>query len=64
MIPTVMWHRAIPVEPAIIRGLRPTLSMTQMAGMVVPTLMKPRTPVARSEMVLLVRPSDWNMLGA
>jgi hypothetical protein len=35
-----------------------------MAGIVVATLMIPMTPDARSEVVLLVRPRDWNIIAA
>jgi hypothetical protein len=58
------WHIAIPIEPVIINGLRPTLSMTAMAGIVARKSITPMTPVARREIVLLVRPRDWKMFGA
>jgi hypothetical protein len=64
MTPMITWDNPIPIDPAIIRGLRPTLSMNKIAGMVVATLITPMTPVARREIVLLVRPRDWKMLGA
>jgi hypothetical protein len=46
------------------RGFRPTLSITKIAGIVVNTLMIPTTPVAKSEMVLLVKPRFLKTIGA
>lgn len=64
MIPVISWHRNIPADPQIRRGLRPTLSITRIAGIVVTTLIIPTTPVAKSEMVLLVKPRFLKTIGA
>ena len=64
MTPMTISQMHIPREPAIISGFRPTLSMKQIAGIVVATLMMPITPEARREIVLLVRPRDWKMIEA
>lgn len=64
MTPMMISHVHIPAEPVIISGLRPTLSIKQIAGIVVATLIMPITPEASSEIVLPVRPRDWNMIDA
>jgi hypothetical protein len=64
MIPTISMQQNIPTDPAIISGLRPTLSIKRIAGTVTATLIIPTTPVASNEIVLLVKPSVPKMIAA
>lgn len=64
IIPVISWQRSIPIEPQINRGLRPTLSIIKMAGIVVTTFMIPIIPVASNELVWPVSPRLSKMIGA
>lgn len=56
MTAMMMWQRPIARAPRASTGLRPSLSMYSIAGIVAMNMTMPTTPVARREIVLPERP--------
>jgi len=60
----MMWQVAMPTAPMVKTGLRPTRSIQRTEGIVAMNMTMPTTPVARREVVVLLRPSCLKMKGA
>ncbi len=64
MTAIMRWQVPMPMAPMVRTGLRPTRSIHRTEGIVARSITMPTTPVARSEVVLPLRPSFWKMKGA